>query len=666
MRWRRLRALAFAGALPAVAGWSCRSSDDVGSRTGLADGLASAVPEDDWPAYGRDLGGARFSPLSQVNRHNVAQLEAAWTYQTGDVANGTTPPNTTTFQSTPIYVFGTLYLSTGFDRVIALDPDTGREKWSFNPQLDVNVHYVPSMTSRGVASWEDAAASNETACRRRIFVATLDARLIALDALSGLPCASFGQAGTLDLKQGISDVVPGQYGMTSPPTVVNGVVVVGSMVQDGIGTRVPEGVVRGFDARTGARRWSWDPIPRRRSDEGNDAWSPEDAQRARAANVWSIITADPERDLVFLPTSSPAPDYYGGLRKGPGPHANSVVALRASTGQFVWAFQVVHHDIWDYDIAAAPALLDVPRDGRKVAAVAVGTKNGHLFVLDRDLGKPVFPVEERLVPPSDVPGEEASRTQPFPVATPNLTGETRVTPADAFGLTPVDLAACQATIATSRAEGMFTPPSIQGTLMFPGPLGGVNWGGLATDAQNGLLITSVNRFPYVVRLIPRDKPYVRLPGEEIAEQAGTPYRLGRRALLGPVFPLPCTKPPWGKLVAIDVRTGAIRWDVPIGRIPGTELIPGSDHWGSMLLGGPIVTAGGLVFIAGTMDNVLRAVDSASGQELWHAALPTGGQATPMTYRSPKGRQFVVIAAGGSVFLASKPGDTLTAFALPEP
>ncbi|WP_394846722.1 pyrroloquinoline quinone-dependent dehydrogenase [Pendulispora brunnea] len=627
---------------------------------------ALGFPNDgEWPAYGRDPGGARHSPLTQIDRDNVSRLQNVWTFHTGDISDGRNHPTPSNFEATPLYLFGTLYLSTGFDRVIALDPDTGAQRWAFDPKINLDVRRPGGLTSRGVAAWEDIWAPAHAPCRRRIFLATLDARLIALDALTGKLCTDFADGGTASVKGGLDDLEAGHFGMTSPPAVVNGVVIVGSSVVDGVGVAVPKGLVHAFDARTGAAKWTWDPIPRRPSDPGYDAWSPKDAARTRAANVWTVIAVDAKRDLVFLPTSSPAPDYYGGLRKGPGPHADSIVALRASTGKFVWAYQLVHHNLWDYDIAAPPALTVVRHHGRKVPAIAAAGKTGFLFVLDRETGVPLFPVEERPVPASDLPGEEAYATQPFPIATPNLVGDTTIPPASAFGLTPGDVAACARLIAEARSEGIFTPVSRRGSIQFPGPVGGVNWGGMAIDEARGLLITAVNRLPDLVRAIPRDEAYVPFPGEAFYEQTGTPYRVGRRVPVGPELGLPCTQPPFGKLVAVDLGTGRIRWEVPVGRLPGTEQIPGAERWGSATLGGPIVTDGGLAFIAGTMDDAIRAFDIDTGKELWKAPLPAGGQATPMTYRSPHGKQFVIIAAGGSTFLGRPPSDALVAFALPD-
>jgi quinoprotein glucose dehydrogenase len=626
--------------------------------------LTGQAPDGDWPAYGRDAGGERFSPLTQIRPENIGALQQAWVFRTGDAyqpSNG----RPTAFEATPLHVDDTLYLSTPLGRVLALDPVTGRERWAFDGRTPRNGGYG-DFASRGVSFWTNGSA-------RRIFLATIDGRLIALDAATGRPITSFGVEGTVDMRQGLR-IAPARlpsFQVTSPPAIVGNTVIVGSAVPDNGTTRATSGEVRGFDALTGTLKWTWDPIPQDAAAEGAATWANGSATRTGAANTWSVIAADPARNLVFVPTGSPSPDYFGGERRGHNLFANSVVALRADTGQRVWHFQTVHHDIWDYDVASPPILFDWRQGGQSVAAVAVGSKTGHVFVLDRQSGRPLIPIVERAVPASDVPGEEAAPTQPFPERPASL-ARTRLESADAWGATDADRSWCRETIARLRSDGFFTPPSLRGTLVVPGNIGGMAWGGFAYDRTNGLLITPVNNIAAEVRLIPREsieteRSSGRLAGDfEFAAQQGTPYGLVRRLLLGP-SQLPCTPPPWGTLVAIRAGTGEVVWQVPLGRFPGTEAIAGADQWGSIALGGPIATAGGVVFTAGTFEAAIYAFDARTGRQLWKGALPTSARATPMTYRGRDGRQYVVVAAGGHGAQLGPPiGDHLVAFALPVP
>jgi quinoprotein glucose dehydrogenase len=448
--------------------------------------------------------------------------------------------------------------------------------------------------------------------------------------------------------------------MTSPPAVVDDVVVVGSAINDNQRADAPSGVVRAFDARSGALRWSWDPIPPN-IEQSDRVW------KTGSANAWAPFAVDAARHLVFVPTGSASPDHFGGLRPGNDEWANSIVALRAGTGALVWGFQLVHHDLWDYDSAAAPLLATLTRAGRQVPIVVQGNKSGFLYVLNRENGVPVFPIEERVVPVSDVPDEVASRTQPFPTVLPAVTPQ-RMTVNDAWGPTPDDRQACRRMLQGLRNDGVFTPPSLQGTLFYPGNLGGMNWSGYAFDPDRSLLIVNTNNMPAKLQLIPRDRmadpTRVRELGDYEA-QVGTPYVMLRRFLQSPSH-LPCSPPPWGVLSAVDFRQGRLRWQVPIGSMQdfgGSH--PGVPD-GSLTLGGPIVTAGGLVFIGGAVDPYLRAFDIETGKELWKGQLPLPGHATPMTYKvRATGKQYVVVAAGGHAKVSEEStGDALVAFALP--
>ncbi len=626
---------------------------------------AQSSPASDWPSYGNDPGGMRYSPLTQINRENVANLKVAWTFHTGDISDGSGGKKRSGFETTPILVDGTLYLTTPFNRVIALDPETGKQLWAYDPKIDQTLDYGDGLVNRGVATWLDSTRAANQPCRRRIFESTQDARLISLDAATGKPCEDFGNAGQVSLTN-VPGYRPGWYHMTSPPTVIDDLVVVGSAIDDNQRAAMPAGVVRAFDARSGALRWSWDPIPTTPSDANPTASDKKSEPQTGAANAWSIMTTDVQRDLIFIPTGSASPDYYGGLRPGDNKWANSVVALRAKTGKIAWGFQLVHHDLWDYDTAAPPLLATLRHNGRDVPAVIQGNKTGFLYVLNRDNGAPIFPVEERRVPQSDIPGEVASPTQPFPTVPPPLSPQ-KISADDAWGPAPQDRETCRTWIKSLRNQGIFTPPSLQGTLAVPGNIGGMTWSGYAFDPQHSLLFVNTNNLPAKTRLIPRTdyaRRESRTEDGEYSPQTGTPYGMFRRFLQSP-SDMPCIAPPWGMLSAVDMVEGKIRWQVPLGSMQDFGGKQPSTRPGSINLGGPIATAGGLVFIAGTFDPFLRAFDANSGKELWKAQLPASGHATPMTYRSASGKQFVVIAAGGHPKITEESlSDALVAFTLP--
>jgi quinoprotein glucose dehydrogenase len=618
------------------------------------------APVAEWPTADGFQGTHR-SALGDVRPETVRDLEVAWTYRTGDVSDGNSGTAATAFEATPIMVDGVLYFSTPASRVVALDAETGREIWTFDPGIDRRSQSL--ITSRGVSTWADPLRADGEPCRRRIFLAALDARLFALDGRTGARCTDFGEQGAVDLGAGVERIEGRRedYQETAPPAVVGDLVVVGSKISDGKVADAPSGVVRAFDARTGAVRWSWEPIAGVGGPDENGRFVP-----AGAANTWATITADEARDLVFVPTGSASPDHWGGLRPGDDLYANSLVALRASTGERVWHFQMVHHDLWDYDLPAPPALVDVWRDGRLVPAVAQITKMGYVFVLDRETGEPLFPVEERPVPASDVPGETASPTQPVPVL-PRPLAPQGMTADDAWGLTPFDRRACRRQIESLRSDGAFTPPSLRGSVVAPGFIGGMEWGGAAFDPASGLLVTNTNRLATVTTLLParevKKDGYDGAAHVSIARQAPAPYAVKRGVLLSPLG-IPCTPPPWGMLHAVDTRTGEVRWEVPLGTSRDLTHVPVPFDWGSVNLGGPLVT-GGLVFVGASMDRRLHAYDLATGALVWEHELPASAQATPLTYRaSAGGRQFVVVAAGGHGGLRSSLGDFVVAFAIP--
>lgn len=629
-----------------------------GAAVSLVLAAAGAARAADWPHYGGDAGARRYSPLAQIARSNVARLKPAWTFHTGDIQKAGEEGPRSGFETTPLMVDGRLYLTTPFGRVIALDPVTGKQVWAFDPKVDRSWWYGDGLISRGVEAWRDPAAKAGEACGLSLYEATIDARLVRLDAADGRPCPGFGDAGEVNLRK-VENYRDGWYHMTSPPVVVDGVVIVGSAIDDNSRVDMPSGVIRGLDARTGKELWRFEPMQR-----------PDGVEPARwktgAGNAWSIMTADPVRHLVFAPTGSASPDYYGGLRPGDDRWANSVVALDTRTGRLVWGFQLVHHDLWDYDTASAPVLADVPVDGRLFPAVIAGNKTGYLYVLDRETGKPLYPVEERPVPQSAIAGETTSPTQPIPTFLPPLARQS-LQATEVFGATPQDEAACRKVVEDLGPGRLFTPPSVKGIIATPGNVGGMNWSGFGYDPARRRLIVPVTDLPFVVRLFPE----AAFKGEaasgdiraELARQTGGGWSMSRKPFMSPSG-APCVRPPWGELVAVDLDSGKIAWRSPLGNVRDLSDKAPDAPTGSPVLGGSIITAGGLVFSAGTIDRRLHAFDIDTGREVWTAELPASAHASPMTYEAG-GKQYVVIAAGGGAKITEeRQDDALIAYALP--
>ncbi len=647
------------------------------SIIGCSIGIAQEIPRNQsqqeanfftsgqWVNYGNDPGGLSYSPLDQINTSNVDRLKQAWIYQSGELATyeGTEVASKAAFEATPIMVDNVLYFSTPTNRIIAIDAVTGRELWTYDPKVNLQDGYS-EITSRGVSKWINSELQPGNPGYMRIIAATIDGRLIALDSKSGEPVAAFGKMGTIDLTDGV-----GRIQVTSPPAIINDLIITGSTMGDNQRFDYPAGVVRAFNAKTGQLVWSWDPIPRKPADAAYDTWKGPKAHQTGAANAWAPLSVDLERDLVFVPTSSPSPDYYGGERIGDNLYGNSLVAIRASTGEVVWHFQTVHHDLWDYDLPAQPLLLNISKGGIEIPSVLVVSKMGHIFVFDRETGEPIFPIEEKAVPQSEIPGEQSSTTQPFPTVLPTF-GLREVTVDQAWGPNPEALQLAKERIGGLINQGIFTPPSLQGTMVTPSNVGGMNWSGASFDPGRNLLVTNTNRLGAVIQLHPRSRNSPKSinekkPRAEIGRQEGTPYIMSRDYLFM-IAPdggfLMQTQPPWGTLAAVDMKSGQLKWEVPLGMMMDPAKYPDAPKWGSLSLGGAITTAGGLVFIAASMDGYLRAFNTETGEILWASPLPAGGQATPMSYQVD-GKQYVVIAAGGHGKLGTKLGDYIIAYAL---
>ena len=622
-----------------------------------------------WQNYGNDPGGRRFVDIDQITPENVSKLKVAWTFRTGELELYKQRDyllDRAAFEATPVVIGGRMYFPTPSNQVFAMEAASGKKIWQFDPEIDLFNIELSEMTCRGVSYWTDGT-------KERILMGTIDGRLFSIDAQTGLADPDFGHQGYVDLKLGV-----GLVQVTSAPAIYGDLVIVGSSIGDNNRTHDSRGVVRAFRIKDGKEVWNFDPIPTRPDDPAFKQWENNSAYRTGAANVWAPISVDPENDLVFLPTSSPSPDFYGGERLGNNDYANSVVALKASTGAYQWHFQVVHHDIWDYDIPAQPMLFDYQQGGNTIPAVAIGTKMGHIFVLNRLTGAAILPYEERPVPQSDVPGERTSPTQPIPIK-PAPFGLQNLTIEDAWGPNPTELKKAQTLFSSLRYEGIFTPPSFAGSLLAPGNTGGINWSGMSYDPQRNLLVTNINRFAYQVKLLPRHEPKVSAAyldearndenaiNPETNRMLGTPYGMARLPFImlneGGVWGM--TKPPWGTILAIDLESGDKVWERPLGYMADLSKQPEYKDYGSVNMGGTCMTATGLTFIAATPDNHLRAFDSATGELLWEHPLPASGIATPMSYYSD-GKQYIVITAGGhgKNSLTTK-GDYVLAFTLGE-
>ena len=603
----------------------------------LCSTLLLAQDASEWPAYGRDPGGTKFSPLDQINSKNVSTLVRAWSYHTGDPGG--------TWENTPIVVGNVMYFATQKNRVVALDPETGKELWTYDPMN------TRASEHRGVSYWP-----GDSKTKPRIILAT-GARLIALDAKSGKPALDFGDNGQVNLRTGVADDYPNaQYAITSPPAIYRGLIILGPSTQEGP-SKGPSGDPRAFDARTGKLVWRFHAVPRP-GEPGNETWGPDGWKDRAGPSSWGAMTIDAERGLVFIPLGNPADSFYGADRKGTNLYANCVVALDANTGKLRWYYQMVHHDLFDYDISAPPALIEVKRDGKTIPAVAQITKMGLLFILDRMTGKPIFGVEERRVPKSDMPGEESWPTQPFPLKPPPL-ARMSLTREEITTRTPEAHKFCTEWFDRLRHQGPYTPFGMTASLMMPGTMGGGNWGGVSFDPRLGYIFVNTSSLGGTGQM--KEAP----PG------APMPYRNeGGYTRFLDQDQYPCQQPPWGELSAVNANTGDIAWRVPLGSYDELEA-QGIKNAGASNMGGSIATAGGLVFIAATTDSKFRAFDSRTGKELWMARLDATGDAVPMTYMGRNGKQYVVIGAGGSnrfrmiANTADQLGDGLTAFALPD-
>ena len=633
---------------------SCSGSGLTGTVKSKAEIAAIEADAKDWPTYGGQPSGTKYAALDQINRDNVRELQLAWTHHTGDLAFDGVKADFTVSEMTPIYANERLYICTPYNRVEALDPATGKTLWSYDPKKPLTGNMYKQNYCRGVSYWQAADRTKRAAeCGKRIFFATQNAVLLSLDADSGKPCAGFGDGGRVNMAA-LDYKGMGQVANTSPPAIYKNIVIVGGAVRDNHERDSLDGIVRGFDAVSGRQIWAWNPIPA------------DISEVTGAANTWAPISVDIRNGRVFLPTGSASYDTYGVNRKQNIPDANAVVVLDALTGKRIWSYQTIRHDLWDYDVPAMPTLATIEKDGKAVEVVIQGTKTGNIFVLDRKTGKSLFPIKEMPAPKSDIPGEITSPTQPMPVLPKPVTPQ-MIKADDGWGALGFDAAECRGKLAKFRNDGVFTPPSVKGSILHPSFLGGVNWGGIAYDPNSGLAIVNSSNLVSSVTLMPRneyDEKLHKRPGVSVYEMKGAPYVMLREVLMSSLG-APCNPPPWGRLTAIDMKTGEHRWQVPFGRVEFSTKFRSLESWGAPNQGGPIVTKGGLIFIGASLDSRFHAYDMQSGKELWSYEVPAPATATPMTFQHSDGRQYVVVSAGGHGGFQTRLSDAIVAFALPK-
>lgn len=604
----------------------------------------STVKSQEWHSYAGDPGGAKYSRLNQITRGNVTKLQPAWRFHTGDLSDGKTFPVRSAFEATPLMVDGVLYFPTPFNRLVALDAESGRQLWAFDPTIEKETGRN-LFIHRGAAYWTDGR-------QKRLYYGTLDGDLYAIDAYTGEPVTGFGAKGKVDLKVGM--VIPGgrrSLGMTSPPAIYRNLVICGSIVPDGE-PQGPSGDVRAFDALTGKLVWRFHTVPQP-GEFGHDTWEGESWRGRGGTNAWSLLSVDEQRGIVFLPLTSPSTDFWGGDRKGANLFGDAIVALDAATGKRIWHFQTVHHNIWDYDIPSQPVLVDVRTNGALVPSVAVVTKTGFTFLLERTGGKPIFEIIEKRVPQSTVPGEQAWPTQPIPVKPPPFARQS-MKPEELTDVTPESRAFCAGLIEGAVFGDLYTPVGEKPTVLFPGTNGGANWGGASFDPETRTLYVNSHDNGMIYRLVKRP------------EGALIPYRTQ-----GPPYSrfwdrnrYPCQQPPWGNLTAIDLDKGEFRWQATLG-VYDELAAKGIPPTGTSNIGGSLVTAGGLLFIGATNDSRFRAFDKDTGRQLWVTRLEASAHAAPMTFLGKKTKkQYVVIAAGGGNKYNDTYSDALVAFSLP--